>query len=159
MPTKPERAPLLRLYSTNKAAGLPPFLSELYPEFLSVFHHLGAANSCPHGGPGISYGDWDFECDGGTTLVRSVQWGTPETPVRTALYRFRDEHGGLLYVGIAEDPDRRQAEHATRKAWWPEVFDHTVEWHPTRELALVAEAAAIRTERPRYNIQHNKGAA
>jgi predicted GIY-YIG superfamily endonuclease len=159
MPTKREQARLLRLYSTNKASGLPPFLSDLYPEFLSVFHYLGDANSCPYGGPGISYGDWDFECDGGTTLVRSVQWGTPETPVRTALYRFRDERGDLLYVGVAEDPGRRQAEHAKRKAWWPEVSDHTVEWHPTRELALAAEAAAIRTERPRYNIQHNKVAA
>ena len=155
MPEQPERTALFRMYSTQRAVGLPPFLDELYPEFMSVFHHLGDAGSCPHGGPGISYGAWDFECDGGTTLVRVIKWGSPQTPVRTALYRLFDSRGDLLYIGIAADPERRQKEHAGNKAWWPQVAVHSVEWHDTRDLALAAEARAIQAERPRYNRQHN----
>ncbi|MEU0200890.1 MULTISPECIES: GIY-YIG nuclease family protein [unclassified Streptomyces] len=156
MPKFKESGALHRLYTTRRPEGLPPFLDELYPAFMSVIHHLGDAGSCPNGGPGITYGNWDFECDGGTTLVRSVEWGEPQTPVRTALYRLHDQRGALLYVGIAENPDRRRKEHAGSKPWWPEVAAHSVTWYSTRDLALAAEADAIRTERPRYNVQHNK---
>lgn len=156
MPVPQERTALLDLYSTRESEGLPPFLDELYPKFLSVFHHLGTADSCPNGGPGVSYGMWDFECDGGTTLVRSITWGTPETPVPTALYRLRDQRRKLLYVGISNNLAWRWKTHAADKEWWPEVATRSIEWFPTRDRALAAEAAAIRTERPLHNIQHNK---
>jgi predicted GIY-YIG superfamily endonuclease len=155
MPAQPERTALHRLYSTQESDGIPPLLDDLYPKYLSAFRYLGTAGSCPHGGPGLSYGPWDFECDGGTTLVRVVEWGAPQTPIRTALYRLRDPHGTLLYVGIAENPERRRKEHASNKPWWPQVAEQSVEWFPTRGLALAAEANAIRAERPLYNLQHN----
>jgi predicted GIY-YIG superfamily endonuclease len=150
-----ERTALYHLYSTREPEGIPPYLEELYPKFLSMFHHLGNAGSCPNGGPGIAYGMWDFECDGGTTLVRAIEWGTPQTPVPTALYRLRDQSGALLYVGITDNPERRWKDHAKDKSWWPDVKDRSVEWLPTRDHALAAEATAIRAERPRYNRHHN----
>jgi predicted GIY-YIG superfamily endonuclease len=156
MPESPERTALHRLYSTTEEQGLPAFLDELYPKFLSVYHHLGAADSCPNGGPGITYGMWDFECDGGTSLVRVVDWGAPATPIPTALYRLRDQHKTLLYVGITNNLGWRWKTHAADKDWWPEVAARSIEWFPTREHALAAEAAAIRSERPLHNVHHNK---
>lgn len=155
MPESPERTALLDLYSTQEPEGLPPFLEELYPKFLSAFHHLGSADSCPNGGPGITYGMWDFECDGGSSLVRAVKWGVPETPVRTALYRLFDSSGTLLYVGVSVSPEQRWLHHAEHKSWWPKVTRIEFAWHPTRAEALRREADAIRTEKPRYNVQHN----
>jgi predicted GIY-YIG superfamily endonuclease len=155
MPKPKESGALHRLYTTRRPDGLPPLLDELYPTFMSVLHHLGDAGSCPNGGPGITYGNWDFECDGGTTLVRSVEWGEPQTPVPTALYRLRDRSGDLLYVGITENPERRYNDHAKDKSWWPDVDDRSVEWFPTRNHAIAAEAEAIHTERPRHNVHHN----
>ncbi|MEU1663602.1 GIY-YIG nuclease family protein [Streptomyces sparsogenes] len=152
---KPEPTALYRLYTTQEPEGLPSFLDELYPKYLSAFHHLGTADSCPDGGPGITYGMWDFECDGGTTLVRVVEWGRPRTPVPTALYRLRNQDGELLYVGITDNPERRWKDHAKDKTWWPEVASRSIEWFPNRGHALAAEGKAIRSERPRHNIQHN----
>ncbi|MFE7899204.1 GIY-YIG nuclease family protein [Streptomyces sp. NPDC057424] len=159
MPKSTESTVLHRLYTTRQPEGLPLFLDELYPKFLSVFHHLGDAGSCPNGGPGITYGDWDFECDGGTTLVRSVEWGEPQTPVPTALYRLRDDADVLLYVGITDNLERRYKDHAKDKPWWTEVAARSVEWFPTRNHAVAAEAIAIRAEQPRYNVHHNSAAA
>lgn len=155
MPDPLERTALLDLYSTQESEGLPSFLAVLYPKFLSAFHHMGNAASCPNGGPGITYGMWDPDCDGGTTLVRVVKWGAPHTPVPTALYRLHDHSGELLYVGITDCPERRWKDHAKDKPWWPDVNDRSVEWLPDRSHALAAEAAAIRAERPRYNFHHN----
>jgi len=150
-----ERSALLDLYSTQEPAGLPPFLDELYPKFLSAYHHLGDAGSCPNGGPGLFYGMWDPDCDGATTLVRVVEWGAPHRPVPTALYRLRDRSGALLYVGITDCLERRWRDHSKDKPWWPDVNDRSAEWFPDRRHALAGEAAAIRAERPRYNFHHN----
>jgi predicted GIY-YIG superfamily endonuclease len=61
----------------------------------------------------------------------------------------------LLYVGITDNLERRWKDHAKDKAWWPEVAARSIQWLPSRSHALAAEADAIRTERPRHNIQHN----
>lgn len=71
---------------------------------------------------------------------------------RTALYRFYDEGGALLYVGITADLEQRRAAHERDKPWWPDVAEKTVEWHDTRLLALAAELEAIRSEAPRHNV-------
>lgn len=68
-----------------------------------------------------------------------------------AVYRFYDELGSLLYVGIAHDPRTREANHR-RKTWWPLVRGRHVEWMSDRHAAHVAEKAAIETETPRFNI-------
>jgi hypothetical protein len=74
---------------------------------------------------------------------------------QTALYRLFGDDDALLYIGIARYFGRRWHQHALAQPWWPEVKRQTVDWHPSREEALRAEAAAIRTEFPRHNVVHN----
>ncbi|MFD8577366.1 GIY-YIG nuclease family protein [Streptomyces virginiae] len=156
-PPEPERTALFDLYDTSESEGLPPFIAELYPMFLPTLHYLGSADSCPNGGPGLSYGHWALE-EWSPEQVRVVEWGTPQTPVPTALYRLRDRSGALLYVGITSNLGRRWNTHADGKRWWADVATRSIEWFPTREHALAAEVQAIRAEQPRYNVQHNKRA-
>lgn len=70
---------------------------------------------------------------------------------RTALYRFFDEDGALLYIGITVNPRVRWRDHAGR-TWWPDVATKTLEWHTNRADAEAAEREAIRVELPRYNV-------
>lgn len=83
---------------------------------------------------------------------------TDDPPERTALYRLFDTDDRLLYVGIANNPERRWKQHAYEKAdlWWHEVTDRTVEWFESREKAAAAEIIAIRAENPRYNEAHTE---
>lgn len=71
---------------------------------------------------------------------------------RTALYRFYDAAERLLYVGITDSVEARFAAHRD-KFWWPEVARHTIEWIDTRQSAEAAEKAAMREERPLWNVQ------
>jgi hypothetical protein len=71
----------------------------------------------------------------------------------TTLYRLFDQDGELLYVGISGRWVRRLASHAARQGWWDDVASVTRQPFPSRSEALEAEAAAIRQERPRYNVQ------
>lgn len=77
----------------------------------------------------------------------------------TALYRLRNSQGELLYVGISATPPQRWGKHAAEKEWWPEVADLSLEWFDTRTEARAHEEAAIKTEKPRYNVVHNDKAA
>ncbi|MFE9391643.1 GIY-YIG nuclease family protein [Streptomyces sp. NPDC006784] len=70
----------------------------------------------------------------------------------TALYRLFDRAGRLLYVGVAFDPAARWQSHARDKAWWDDVVERRIEWHPTRTEALTAEVQAIKHESPAYNV-------
>ncbi len=72
-----------------------------------------------------------------------------------ALYRFFDEVGDLLYVGITMNPAARWKQHSQDKDWWTEVANITVEPHKSRTAVLEAERLAILTEHPRYNTMHN----
>lgn len=71
---------------------------------------------------------------------------------RVALYRCFAADGALLYVGISVGFARRWYEHAKAKSWWPEVARLTVDLFPDRPSADAAETAAIRDEKPRYNV-------
>lgn len=77
----------------------------------------------------------------------------------TAIYRLRDRQGCLLYVGISSTPAQRWTKHAIDKDWWAEVSDLSLEWFETRAEARAHEEAAIKAEKPRYNVQHNRPAA
>ena len=73
---------------------------------------------------------------------------------RAAVYRLYDAQDVLLYIGVSQQPHRRWQQHAQGKRWWPEVARSEIgTWFESRELAVLAEAAAIRSERPRYNIR------
>lgn len=77
---------------------------------------------------------------------------------RTALYRYYDDAGGLLYVGISSDPDQRRDEHAVTAAdtWYPLATSRRVGWFDTRKEAEEAEKLAIRQEAPRFNSRFNR---
>lgn len=72
----------------------------------------------------------------------------------TVLYRFYDEAGALLYVGISVDFPHRAAKHR-RKPWWRQRARTTLQPFATREAAAAAERLAITAEHPRYNIIYN----
>lgn len=70
------------------------------------------------------------------------------------VYRLYSESGDLLYVGATKNLRVRMTQHRTDKAWWPEVAEQRtiIAAFETEEDAAIAEFAAIRGERPRYNV-------
>lgn len=73
-------------------------------------------------------------------------------PVVTYVYRFYGHDNTLLYVGVTTRLETRFKDHQG-KHWWSQAAHSTVEAHPSRALALVAEATAIMDEKPLHNIQ------
>lgn len=80
-----------------------------------------------------------------------MTWVRKDGPV--SVYRLFDETGVLLYVGIANNPERRWRQHRREKSWWSAVTRIEIHEHPTRREAERAEAFVIRIETPAYNIQ------
>ncbi len=64
---------------------------------------------------------------------------------------------GLLYVGVSDKWSRRMDEHAGHQWWWSQVTRVDLEHYVNRAEVLAAERAAIKDERPRYNVTHNAG--
>lgn len=74
-----------------------------------------------------------------------------------SLYRFFNTTNELLYIGISNRVPRRLDEHHDDKPWYLEITRVEVEHHPNRGAALAAEKTAIKAERPKYNVVHNRG--
>ena len=73
------------------------------------------------------------------------------------LYRFFDADGGLLYVGISVNVWARFSQHRQGSAFFPEAATVTLQsGFASRDELRVAEAAAIRAEKPRFNVVHNR---
>lgn len=75
----------------------------------------------------------------------------------TTLYRFFDASGALLYVGIAGRFSARLRAHRREAPWYAAATSITLERFETRAEAEAAERAAIVSERPAHNVQHNSG--
>jgi predicted GIY-YIG superfamily endonuclease len=73
----------------------------------------------------------------------------------TALYRFYDAEGNLLYVGVTGNPASRFSDHRRTSSWWAQADRHEVEWLPHWNAALKAERRAIQEEMPRWNSVFN----
>lgn len=71
----------------------------------------------------------------------------------TAVYRFYDADGVLLYVGIANDPEGRFVQHSKVQRWWIDVCTREVTWYDDRRTAEVEEDRAILVEAPKYNVR------
>lgn len=81
------------------------------------------------------------------------QPSNPQTDSVQKLYRHFSQDGELLYVGItARFPDRI-AHHSRHARWWADVARIEIETFPDRESVLAAEAKAIKTEFPVFNIR------
>lgn len=70
----------------------------------------------------------------------------------TELYRHFDANRRLLYVGVSLSTLERLRRHKRSSHWFAEVVYITIERFETRELALAAEKAAVKAERPRFNL-------
>lgn len=81
-----------------------------------------------------------------------VSGGGPYDPTSVAVYRFYNDTGALLYVGIASSPKARFAQHTETKRWWWEVATWLIDWYGSREEAAAVEAISIVQEKPAYNI-------
>lgn len=75
----------------------------------------------------------------------------------TCLYRHFDAAGNLLYVGVSSDSLRRTRDHNKRAPWMRQIATITIEWFPSTPAALDAEEKAIKAQRPKFNIVHNRG--
>lgn len=69
-----------------------------------------------------------------------------------SVYRHFDGAGVLLYVGASSSVKIRNQTHATQATWYDQVRTITIEPMPCLESALKAESAAIKEEKPRYNV-------
>ena len=71
------------------------------------------------------------------------------------LYRVFDGKFRLLYVGITLDFAKRMSAHGKRD-WWPQVEHITLERFESREELAAAEKRVIETEKPKFNVIHNR---
>ena len=71
--------------------------------------------------------------------------------VETAVYRYFNEAGRLLYVGVSLSPMQRLIQHRDTTTWFNEVVRIEIKRYPNRDVALAIEIAAIRHEKPLYN--------
>jgi hypothetical protein len=77
-----------------------------------------------------------------------------DTP--TSVYRYYDELGVLIYVGITSSGLSRNQQHNADKEWWPWVVSQSVDHHDTRDEAHAHEVRLIEKFRPPFNKQHNR---
>lgn len=70
----------------------------------------------------------------------------------TQLYRYFDNKGNLLYVGVSVNTFIRMTQHRTKSAWFFLATRTEIENYKSRGEALKAERRAIKNENPAYNI-------
>ena len=70
----------------------------------------------------------------------------------TDLYRYFDDEGRLLYVGISFSAFARAVQHKRESVWFPKATFMTVEQYSSRKAACKAEEKAIKSEHPMFNI-------
>jgi excinuclease UvrABC nuclease subunit len=81
-----------------------------------------------------------------------MQWFEKEA-LPHSVYRMFSADGTLLYVGCSKNPlGGRIGNHGSTKPWCREVCSITLTWFPTYMIAARAEAKAILTEAPKYNL-------
>lgn len=69
------------------------------------------------------------------------------------VYRAFDAEDRLLYVGCTIDLEPRLRHHEDNSPWWPFQVRIETEGYVTRAEAAEAEAVAIATEHPRWNVK------
>jgi hypothetical protein len=75
---------------------------------------------------------------------------------QTSLYRHFAADGSLLYVGISLSWPARTRSHSHSSTWFEQVVRVEIEQFLSREAALEAERSAIKSERPKFNVIHNR---
>lgn len=70
------------------------------------------------------------------------------------VYRYYDIHGELLYIGLADNPEQRLAQHRAEKGWADQIARWDTTEYSTRSEAAAAERTAILADQPKYNVVH-----
>lgn len=78
-------------------------------------------------------------------------------PHETAVYRFYDGLGDLLYVGVAWNPFKRWASHRRRTSWHGQARRVVVEVYRSERVALRFEREWIRNAKPTWNLRSRTG--
>lgn len=74
-------------------------------------------------------------------------------PHETALYRFYDPDGDLLYVGISWNPFKRWSTHRARAPWYDQAARVLVDVYTGERQALRIERDWIRNAWPTWNVR------
>lgn len=82
--------------------------------------------------------------------------GAAKYPRGEYVYRHWDSERNLLYVGVASKPSRREQQHLKSSPWMVFHAETTLERFDVRTEAEAAEAAAILSERPLFNVAGNE---
>lgn len=75
-----------------------------------------------------------------------------QMPVGPTVYRCFDDEDDLIYVGSTINAARRIRQHRSSTYWWEDVERVTFDTYDTEAHARRAEAEAIASEEPFYNI-------
>jgi hypothetical protein len=122
----------------------------IIPELRAVLREAGL--DIPRAGPYSARSEIEAAEDEATAKAAEA---APQALPEITLYRWYDETDLLLYIGISDNLGGRTKGHAKRSSWMEFAVRSTVERHPTRPVAERAEEAAIKTEKPLFNFQHN----
>ena len=71
------------------------------------------------------------------------------------LYRYFDDEGRLLYLGISGDYATRQGVHNSTSRWMPLAASSAINRYKTRGDVQKAEQEAVEAEHPLFNVQYN----
>lgn len=75
------------------------------------------------------------------------------------LYRWWGSEGNLLYVGKSISLFSRIEQHRRHSGFFEEAAMMTIERFPDEITLAFAEVEAIQSERPTYNVAHNREAS
>ena len=89
-----------------------------------------------------------------TDKMIDAQEADDRYPDPTIVYRYFDEDGVLLYVGISRQITYRHYQH-TGKSWTFAARYMQISYFPTRALAAHAEFCAVRDEEPEENLKYH----
>lgn len=78
-------------------------------------------------------------------------------PAPAVVYRVYDATERLIYIGATTNLTQRLVHHRSQAWWWSLAARIAHEPHEDMAAAFVAETAAIRTERPAFNLVANRG--
>lgn len=75
----------------------------------------------------------------------------------TQLYRYYDDGGNLLYVGITSQPNVREEKHRRQSPWRIDAAYIRYELFPSWSIAEMAELISISREAPQHNRRRPPG--
>lgn len=78
-------------------------------------------------------------------------------PKQPRLYKYYDENGDLLYVGISLNPVVRLADHNSKSFWADAIRRVEIEFIPDEFAPSMFERKIIMEENPKHNIVHKNG--